>query len=51
MSNIINGYKVVDIHTKAVVTEYAVDKKKYARSFAEKKNLEYGAHRYTVIPF
>lgn len=46
-----NGYKVVDIHTKVVVKEYTADKKKHARSYVEKKNLEYGAHRYTVITF
>lgn len=39
-------YKVIDIHTKQIIGEYATAKR--ARSAAERKNQAYGAHRFIV---
>lgn len=46
--NEIIGYEVVDIQTKVVVKSYAQGKGQVARSFANKRDLPYGAVRFIV---
>lgn len=48
--NKVIGYNVIDIQTKAIVKSYGEGKGSVARSFANKKDLAYGAIRYSVRP-
>lgn len=42
-------YRIIDIHTgQQVGSDYSYASRKRARTRAEKLNLAYGAHRYTV---
>lgn len=41
-------YEVVDIQTKAVIKQYPAGKGQAARSFANKRDLAYGAVRFVV---
>lgn len=44
----VSKYLVIDNHTKSIVKEYASDKGKAARNYANKLDLKYGAVRYIV---
>ncbi len=48
--NEVIGYNVIDIQTKAVVKSYGQGKGNVARAYANKKDLAYGAIRYSVRP-
>lgn len=39
---------IIDLQTKEVIRETSYKNRKRARSYAEKLNLEYGAHRYSA---
>lgn len=43
-------YQVVDVQSGRVVGEYAAKSVNRARSFADRKDREYGAVRYVVRP-
>lgn len=42
------AYEVVDTHTKAVIKQHPTGKGQAARNFANKRDMAYGAVRYTV---
>lgn len=45
----LTGYRIMDTHTGATLATYTPEKKLSARRKAEKLNLAYGAHRYSVV--
>ena len=45
----VSHYEVIDGHTGECVATHRADQRKNAYRFAERKNAEYGAHRYVVM--